>query len=117
MDRPVRQPTRTLAHVEDTADLAAVISAALAQRPLDEAALRRGVWTYVGEERQSGTAPGRVILALTELIDSSGTATTTMERLAVTRRVILWCVEAYFGHLGGDDLGHRGRRLDDPPPE
>jgi hypothetical protein len=25
-----------------------------------------------------------------------------MERGAVTRRVILWCVEAYFGKLGGE---------------
>jgi hypothetical protein len=32
--------------------------------------LRRGVWTYVGEERRAGTSPG--------------------------------CVEAYFGHLGGE---------------
>jgi len=23
----------------------------------------------------------------------------------VTRRVILWCVEAYFGHLGGAAIG------------
>jgi hypothetical protein len=27
-----------------------------------------------------------------------------VERQALTRRVILWCVEAYFGHLGGDVL-------------
>ena len=25
-----------------------------------------------------------------------------MERAAITQRVILWCVEAYFGQLGGE---------------
>jgi hypothetical protein len=29
-------------------------------------------------------------------------------RIARTRDVILWCVEAYFGQLGGTDVG-RGR--------
>jgi hypothetical protein len=102
MARPpaLRAPTRTLAQVEDTRDLESVISAALAARPIDESMLRRGVWTYVGEEHQAGTSPGRVILTLTELIERSNT-TSKMEQQAVMRRVILWCVEAYFGHLGG----------------
>jgi hypothetical protein len=93
-------PTRTLAQLEDTHDLESVITAALDARPLDESMLRRGVWTYVGEERQAGTSPGRVILALTELIERSN-STSRMEQQAIMRRVILWCVEAYFGHLGG----------------
>lgn len=93
-------PTRTLAQLEDTHDLESVIAAALAARPVDESMLRRGVWTYVSEERHAGTSPGRVILTLTELIESSKT-TSVMEQQAVMRRVILWCVEAYFGHLGG----------------
>ena len=103
MNRPStpRAQTRTLAQFEDTKDLESVISAALAARPIDESMLRRGVWTYVGEERHAGTSPGRVILALTELIERSK-ATSRMEQQAVMRRVILWCVEAYFGHLGGD---------------
>lgn len=100
MDRPHAPQTRTLAHAEDTQDLVSVISTALAKSPIDITGLRRGVWTYVGEERHSGTSPGHVILALTELIDAS-TRTSAMERAAVTRRVILWCVEAYFGQLGG----------------
>ena len=100
MNRPPRAPTRTLAQLEDTQDLESVISAALAARPLDEVMLRRGVWTYVGEERHAGTSPGRVILALTELIEKSE-STSRMQQQAVMRRVILWCVEAYFGHLGG----------------
>jgi hypothetical protein len=102
MDRPhaARAPTRTPAQLADTRDLESVISAALAARPVDESMLRRGVWTYVGEERRAGTSPGRVILALTELIEKSD-RTSKMEQQAVMRRVILWCVEAYFGHLGG----------------
>jgi len=98
--RPPRAETRTLAQFEDTQDLQSVISAALAARPIDESMLRAGVWTYVSEERHVGTSPGRVILTLTELIEQSK-AMSTMEQQAVMRRVILWCVEAYFGHLGG----------------
>ncbi|MFI5227721.1 MAG: hypothetical protein ACHQWU_01555 [Gemmatimonadales bacterium] len=102
MDRPPspRATARTLAQVEDTQDLESVISAALAARPIDESMLRRGVWTYVGEEHRAGTSPGRVIMTLTELIERSKTAS-KMEQQAVMRRVILWSVEAYFGHLGG----------------
>lgn len=102
MNRPntLRAPTRTLAQVEDTHDLESVISAALAASPIDESMLRRGVWTYVREEHQAGTSPGRVILTLTELIEKAKTTSVT-EQQAVMRRVILWCVEAYFGHLGG----------------
>jgi hypothetical protein len=103
MNRPstTRPPTRTLAQVEDSQDLESVISAALAARPIDESMLRRGVWTYVGEEHHAGTSPGLVILTLTELIEKSK-ATSKVEQQAVMRRVILWCVEAYFGHFGGE---------------
>src|SRR3954470_19777644 len=98
--RTPRAETRTLAQLEDSQDLESVICEALAARPIDESMLRRGVWTYVGEERQAGTSPGRVILTLTELIERSK-GTSKMEQQAIMRRVILWCVEAYFGHLGG----------------
>ena len=101
MVRPPPKETRTLAQAEDTTDLESVISAALAASPVDITALRRGVWTYVGEERHVGTSPGIVILRLTELIEAS-TRTSAMERAAITKRVILWCVEAYFGQLGGE---------------
>jgi hypothetical protein len=102
MNRPQtsRAETRTLAQLDDAKDLESVISAALAAHPIDESMLRRGVWTYVGEECHAGTSPGRVILTLTELIEKT-TSTSKMQRQAVMRRVILWCVEAYFGHLGG----------------
>jgi hypothetical protein len=101
MDRHLMpSPAPTQAQLEDRQDLESVISQALAARPIKESMLRRGVWTYVGEERDAGTSPGRVILTLTELIEKSKT-TSRMEQQAVMRRVILWCVEAYFGHLGG----------------
>ena len=101
MDRPQKPaPPRTVAQLADTRDLQSVISTALATRPIDESMLRRGVWTYVGNEHRAGTSPGRVILTLTELIEQSDT-TSKMEQQAIMRRVILWCVEAYFGHLGG----------------
>ena len=111
MNRPPRKETRTLAHTEDTQDLASVIVSARAASPVDIAALRRGVWTYVGEERHSGTPPGRIILALTELIDASGRRS-IMQREAITKRVILWCVEAYFGQLGGEAEPQRSRTHD-----
>jgi hypothetical protein len=99
MDRHPPKETRTFAQAEDTKDLEAVISEALCASPIDITALRRGVWTYVGEERHVGTSPGRVVWDLTKLIDAS-VRSSAMERAAVTKRVILWCVEAYFGQLG-----------------
>jgi len=80
MNRPSapRAPTRTLAQHEDTQHLESVIAKSPAARPIDTSMLRRGVWTYVGEERQAATSP---------------------------RRAILWCVEAYFGQLGDQILG------------
>jgi hypothetical protein len=94
----------SLEELEDAQDLRAVISAALATVPVDEASLRRGVWTYVRAERDVGTSPGFVIVALTELVDASSIAQASV-RLSVTRQVILWCVEAYFGYLGGEVIG------------
>src|SRR5689334_17756615 len=91
---------RSLEAIVDSADLRSVMSTALAAQPVDESALRRGVWTYVGGERDAGVPPGNVILALTRVIEEANLKPHE-ESLAVTRRVILWCVEAYFGHLGG----------------
>src|SRR3954471_4074507 len=113
MDSQPPKETRTLAQAEDTTDLEAVISAALTTSPIDITALRRGVWTYVGEERHLGTSPGWVILELTKLIDA-WVFKSAMERAAVTKRVILWCVEAYFGQLGGDTAWKRAE--DDVTP-
>lgn len=111
---PNDAPMHTLTAVEDSQDLRSVISKALAAKPVDEASLRRGVWTYVGAERHAGTSPGHVIMALTDLIEVA-TITPLADRQALTRNVILWCVEAYFGHLGGDVVGRDGMALSDVP--
>ncbi len=98
--------TVLLRSVEDLADakeLRAGISAVLAAGPIDEHALRCAVWTFVGSERRAGVPPALVITRLTGLIDTSSTLPASA-RLALTRNVILWCVEEYFGHLGADVL-------------
>ncbi len=106
MDRlpPARAATRTLAQHQDQRDLRAVIVEALADPSVDEQALRDGVWTYVRAEQMVGVAPGVVILALTDMVERAKLAPEAV-RLARTREVILWCVEAYFGQLGGNALG------------
>ena len=101
--RPARSRSFTLEEIEDQQDLKAVIAAALAATPLDDAALRRGVWTYVRAEHQLGTSPGLVIVALTALVDAAPSRAPLVQQ-ALMRRVILWCVEAYFGHLGGEGV-------------
>lgn len=107
-------PPRSLEDIEDAQDLRSVIANALGATPIDELALRRGVWTYVGAERHAGTSPGRVIMALTDLIEAA-TIAPPADRQALMRSVILWCVEAYFGHLGGDVVGRNGRAFSDVP--
>ena len=95
---------RTSAQLADAQDLRSVIVAGLAARPIQEQSLRRGVWTYVGAERDAGASPAHVIMALTELVDDAK-VTPKSAHESLTRQVILWCVEAYFGHLGGEDAG------------
>ena len=106
MDRlpPARAATRTVAQFNNAVDFRAVIVDALTSVPVDERALRDGVWTYVRAERDVGVAPGMVILALTGMVEAAKLEPREAA-LARTRQVILWCVEAYFGHLGGDALG------------
>lgn len=105
MDRfpPARAATRTLAQHHDALDLRAAVAAALADAPHDEQALRDSVWTYVRNERLVGVPPAAVIVALTEVVGEAHEPASEAG-LARTRDVILWCVEAYFGHLGGDAL-------------
>jgi hypothetical protein len=105
---------RTVDELIDAADLRAAISEALNTTPIDDEALRRAVWTFVGTERHAGTTPGHVIIALTELMTAAQIASLA-DRQAATRRVILWCVEAYFGHLGGDVHGAQAGILVDAP--
>lgn len=105
---------RSALELADAADLRSVIAAALAANPVDEDALRRGVWTLVGTERDAGASPGQVIMALTDLVGEAGLAPFS-EQQARLRRVILWCVEAYFGHLGGDVIGREPDAFGDLP--
>ena len=95
---------RTAADLADSTDLRSVISTGLAESPIDEEGLRRGVWTYVGVERDAGVSPGDVIIALTELVDGAH-LTPMSNHTQRLRQLILWCVEAYFGHLGGEAVG------------
>jgi hypothetical protein len=119
MDRlpPARAATRTLAQHRDARDLRAVVVDALAATPVDDQALRDGVWTYVRGERQIGVAPGLVILALTDVVERARIVPDSA-RIARTREVILWCVEAYFGQLGGTGIGSdRAASVDDSTDE
>ena len=110
MDRPRSSSPipRSAAVFADGEDLRSVISAALAADPIDDDALRRGVWTLVGGERDAGATPAEAITLLTRLVADAKLTPSSLEQ-ARTRQVILWCVEAYFGHLGGDALGHSSR--------
>jgi hypothetical protein len=99
-DSPAVAP-RSVAGVADAADLRSMIATALAADPINEDALRRGVWTFVRAERDAGAQPGQVIIALTALVDAASLGP-PLVRQARLRQVILTCVEAYFGHLGGN---------------
>jgi hypothetical protein len=93
-----------LRSVEDLADakeLRSAIAAVLVTAPVDEQALRCAVWSFVGNERHASVPPALVITRLTGLIDAANIVPLSA-RVALTRRVILWCVEEYFGRLGGD---------------
>lgn len=100
----------SLRSVEDLADakeLRAAISAALVETPIDEDTLRCAVWTFVGTERRADVPPALVITRLATLIEEA-TISPPPARLELTRRVILWCVEEYFGRLGGGALEMAG---------
>ena len=103
---------RSDASLADEDDLRSSVEAALKVTPVDESLLRRSVWTYVGAERHAGTAPGHVIMTLSELVEASAIFPMSV-RQTVLRHVILWCVEAYFGHLGGDVVGRMGTAFSD----
>jgi hypothetical protein len=106
MDKSYDAPPadRTFAALADAHDLRSAITAALTAQPTDEQSLRCAVWTYVGAERDAGMPPGRVIAALSDLVEAAVSQSRSRGR-DLTRRVILWSVEAYFGHLGGGDIG------------
>jgi hypothetical protein len=95
---------RSVDDLADAKDLRSVISQALIRTPIDESAVRCAVWSFVGAERRAGVPAVLVIARLSGLIHSASTVSASM-RLALTHRAIRWCVEEYFGCLGGDVLG------------
>jgi CheY-like chemotaxis protein len=100
-DRPRtdRLVDRGAVSLADAMDLRSTIVAALAAKPVYEQSLRRAVETYVAAERDAGASPGQVMLVLTELVGAARIVPASVA-VALTRQVILWCVEAYFGQLG-----------------
>lgn len=103
-------PLRSVEDLADAKDLRSVISMVLTAAPIDESALRCAVWSFVGAERRAGVPPALIITRLTGVIDNASIFPRA-SRLSLTRRVILWCVEEYFGCLGGDVLTmHRSAR-------
>ena len=92
---------RSVEDLADAKDLRAAISAALIQAPRNEDTIRRAVWSFVGTERRAGVPPALVITRLSSLIEDAEISPPSA-RLGLMRRVILWCVEEYFGYLGGD---------------
>jgi hypothetical protein len=96
---------RTVEDLADAKDLRAAVSASLDAGTIEDDTLRCAVWNLVGNERRAGVPPAMIIVRLTALIDESKLSPAM--RLPLTRRVILWCVEEYFGHLGGTALDDR----------
>lgn len=94
-------PLRSVDDLADARDLRSVISLALTGSPIDESAVRCAVWSFVGAERRAGVPAVLVIARLTGLINSAAIVPMSA-RLALTRRVVRWCVEEYFSYLGGD---------------
>jgi hypothetical protein len=92
---------RSVEDLADAKELRAAISAALVATPINENTVRCAVWSFVGIERRALVPPALVITRLTRLIEEAKISPMSA-RLGLTRRVILWCVEEYFGHLGGD---------------
>jgi hypothetical protein len=100
--------------IVDSQDPRSAIERCLAETPVAEESLRRKVWTFVSAERHAGTPPGHVIMALTDLVEAANISPIGAHQ-PLMRRVILWCVEAYFGHVGGDVVGRDGDSLGDAP--
>jgi hypothetical protein len=92
---------RSVEDLADAKDLRAMIAQQLCDTPINEPALRAAVWNFVGNERRADVPAAEVISRLTALIDEAGIGPRPAYQ-ALQRRVILWCVEEYFGHLGGN---------------
>ena len=103
MDRPRfdRHRERTFAQITDSEDLRSVVAEALAASPPDLQALRRGVWMFVMAERHAGTSPRQVLMSLGDIVEVARLEPGA-SRHALTHQMTVWCVEAYFGHIGDD---------------
>ena len=75
MDRPVDPPDTFTDRTHEASvaveDLRSAIVESLTVTPIAEESLRRGVWMFVAAERNAGTSPGHVIMALTELVEAA----------------------------------------------
>lgn len=103
LDIHTRNPIRSVEDLADAKALRSVISLALTRDPIDQEALQVAVWNFVGTERRAGVPPALVIKRLTGLMDEAVIAPAS-DRQELAHRVILWCVEEYFGCLAGDVL-------------
>ena len=92
---------RTVEDLADAKQLRSVIATILANAPIDGHALRCAVSIFVAGERTATVPPALVITRLTGLVDDAAGVPLAV-RAELTRQVILWCVEEYFGDLGGD---------------
>jgi hypothetical protein len=101
MEKHATFALRSVEDLADAKDLRAMIAQKLCDTPINEPALRAAVWNFVGNERRAEVPAAEVISRLTALIDDAGIGPHPVYQ-ALQRRVILWCVEEYFGHLGGN---------------
>jgi hypothetical protein len=83
-------------------DYRLVIAHVLTQDPFNEESVYDCVCTYVRAERDIGRSASDVSVALSDLVERTG-ALSAAARDDLTRRVIPWCVEAYFGTSEADE--------------
>jgi hypothetical protein len=95
-------------------ELRAVISTPLAATPIDEKALRRGAWTFVGTEREADASSDRLPPRSRTSLAEAWIAPAAGHQARV-RRVMRWCVELYFGQLDDDILGRADDAFGDVP--
>jgi hypothetical protein len=99
----------------DAKQLRARIAAALMQVPRNELALRSAVGDFVEAEHRSGVSPAVVISRLATLIEDAEVSPLAAH-LRLSRCVILWCVESYFGQVDGHVPVANGARQGRPRP-
>ena len=87
----------------DQVDVLGAVARELTAQPINFPLLHQHIWNYVVGERNRGTAAGRVIIMLTELVAESASPPAA-ERQALQRVVLHSAVEAYFGQQDGEML-------------